>query len=173
MLYVLILKELNGEVFERLNLNKEREDDEDCGSLLVNLPWPQKLPEESRELSRLDEERRGRGVQQTTSRRSLPKRTADQLQLKHIETSFQLVVFLFGSIVHLPFHLPFITLVSLLLLEIRCLITRRSRALSQLRVPGHLRRQLVIADSRGWLNSVEVSWAIRSHACSLLSTCAY
>jgi hypothetical protein len=38
MLYVLILKELNGEVFERLNLNKEREDDEDCGSLLVNLP---------------------------------------------------------------------------------------------------------------------------------------
>ena len=32
---------------------------------------------------------------------------------------------------------------------------------------------LTIADSRGWLNSVEVSWAIRSHACSLLSTCAY
>ena len=103
MLYVLILKELNGEAFKRLNLNKEQEeDDEDCGSLLVNLPWPQKLLEESCELSRLDEERRGRGVQQTTSRRSLPKRTADQLQLKHIETSFQLVVFLFGNIVHLP-----------------------------------------------------------------------
>ena len=39
MLYVLILKELNGEAFKRLNLNKEQEeDDEDCGSLLVNLP---------------------------------------------------------------------------------------------------------------------------------------
>ena len=46
-------------VLERLNLNQEQEDDEDeCGTLLVNLPWPQKLPEESRELSRFDEERR-------------------------------------------------------------------------------------------------------------------
>ena len=48
-------------VLERLNLNQEQEDEDDedeCGTFLVNLPWPQKLPEESRELSRLDEERR-------------------------------------------------------------------------------------------------------------------
>ena len=81
------------------------------------LPWPQKLPEESRELSRLDEERRGGGVKQTTSRRSLPKRTTDQLHPVTVGAWFQLVVFILGNICSSSFHLPFITLVCLPLLD--------------------------------------------------------